>query len=846
MATWNVPRNRSRFENMLNFFPQGHEKPLRNALYNAAAVTFLLLGAAGLAIVYFILGPFLRPLLWAVLCGSVLHPFKSNLTSTVRKWLNNLKNTGTPLSLGLVVFPIGIIDRTAERLGDIIVNHAKALLAVTLMLAASALIYILIPGWFLQILLYFQTVIFKALNVTLSLFDSFWIWMIIICHILVIIFYWTPDTSNIASKLAIPIWIVILLHLAAITGPFKVPMFIFLVILMIVGFVIEFRSARTQSKDDATKTENDATRIETTSLVESASKYLNKAVATCSKYISEKNTPAEPSTKSNETSSNGLNSNMYLWSVAWACILVQFYHHMWLLPLFAFPIWYFAIKHAGEYFGLWCWLQEQFIKAKTLVLKYFEERRDAIIPPSISGLFSLMSKGDEKVRIFQILYNIISDSFSFQILSVVDNSLDTVVSLGIVILVLFCILVATIFFVIQIHAESMHLVQITSNLINRTVVNNPQLQALLPNDLTEAVDSMFDNVYIYGREWSANVVKNFIGESDTQKALQIEKQVHEIIDKLYRIVDLEVEVYNHTTVSNDPNQSANHTDIGHSWSKLVEGLSTPGLFDFSKLTELFKENIGTFLSVLDGVWNVAKGNISLVMNASTAIFSVLFSSGSAILNFFVNLVVVFFTALFYLLTTSRQQYKVTEFIGRLTPTGTESLYGTAVESAITNAFTASFKMALFYGMWTWLTHKLSGVKIVYLPSAVAAILGAIPILGTYWAVLPAVLELWLIHNSEIKALVIFICQLLPMAFVDSTIYSEITGGGPYMTGLAIGGGIFCLGVEGAIIGPILLCCFYFVINMSSSIMQESPGIAPQPQSRFRPYRTSYSRQNINY
>ena len=51
-------------------------------------------------------------------------------------------------------------------------------------------------------------------------------------------------------------------------------------------------------------------------------------------------------------------------------------------------------------------------------------------------------------------------------------------------------------------------------------------------------------------------------------------------------------------------------------------------------------------------------------------------------------------------------------------------------------------------------------------------------------------------------------------------------GHPYLTGLAIAGGIFCLGVEGAIIGPLLLCGLYVAIDLSSSLFKESPSEEP--------------------
>ena len=91
-------------------------------------------------------------------------------------------------------------------------------------------------------------------------------------------------------------------------------------------------------------------------------------------------------------------------------------------------------------------------------------------------------------------------------------------------------------------------------------------------------------------------------------------------------------------------------------------------------------------------------------------------------------------------------------------------------------FGASLKLSAFYGLLTYVSHTLAGVRLVFLPAAVAAMLGAVPVFGTYLAAIPAVLELWLLHDEWIGALVLLFAHMVPTyGGFDAAIYAQISG-----------------------------------------------------------------------
>lgn len=107
-----------------------------------------------------------------------------------------------------------------------------------------------------------------------------------------------------------------------------------------------------------------------------------------------------------------------------------------------------------------------------------------------------------------------------------------------------------------------------------------------------------------------------------------------------------------------------------------------------------------------------KGNASLLISITSHVLSIIFSSGTYLVNGAVS-IIIFTTTLFYLLSSSRKVYKPLEWFSGLSM-GTR--LGESVDKAVQDVFGASLKMATFYGFYTWLTHSVLGANLVFIPA----------------------------------------------------------------------------------------------------------------------------------
>ena len=128
------------------YIPREHEKALRNCFIQALAFIFVCCILFGLYYVYSILEPFCVPLFWALLTGTVCHPYKRRMTNSLRQSLEALRKSEQTMGVAVGVALFSKVDGGAVLVATSILEKWKVIAVGGLLLPFLYLVYCWSPA----------------------------------------------------------------------------------------------------------------------------------------------------------------------------------------------------------------------------------------------------------------------------------------------------------------------------------------------------------------------------------------------------------------------------------------------------------------------------------------------------------------------------------------------------------------------------------------------------------------------------------------------------------------------------------------------------------------------------
>uniref|UniRef100_U5EIK1 Putative conserved plasma membrane protein n=1 Tax=Corethrella appendiculata TaxID=1370023 RepID=U5EIK1_9DIPT len=801
------------FNVWLNLKNQGHlnEKPLRNAMYNVAILTviFLIIG------VCLVLGPFFKPLLWSFLFGALLFPFKLKLATALNNWLNRVEFEDKHLLIGIIRAPI----EGCNELGEVLTNWLRAHLKL-IVIVISSLVSLRLILWFApQEMLYgvWNFIVFShsvSSNVLSSL-NMHVVLVIVITYAISVHILWKPEISNRFTIIGQILWIVIIGYGCSFLGALQVPVFLSLMLYGSLGIVynLQHDEKNTNFIDkcrnllDVKKYMDDsfASGYSTTTTTPSCSKDIHETALTEDERLNKineiktkmkLNVPETPTTINQQQSNlsakhdnESLESDLYFRILFYACGITLVWKHTWILFLGLFPVILYVCKQFAYSLGILTYFDSKYQEYSIIIRNWILPRHSALLPLCFPGILH------------------INENIHKYVCAKLKSYVDDISALIMITLLIVFVILISIFSFTQIYSETIAVAQLGSSLINRTLTHRPELVEMLPIDM-KSMDDIIDNAYKYGRTHIEDYVDGIFNDTDPAQAKKLKCQILSVWD---RVIQSWMDRNNdEKTVGPRVTRESIKSTIDEI---VINPITKAGIIGW------IKTNFGMLIEVADSLWMLLRTNLSLLLSAFGTLFSVVLGGGHAVIKFLFH-TIIFFTTLFYLLQSSQDRYAP---IAVNINSSWGSRLASSLEDSISSVLVATLKLATFHGLFTWLTHTVFGAHIVYLPAVLASILAAAPFLETYWCSVPAFLDLWLSQDRFWLGILLVLIHFIVPSNFNPIIHSEIKGGGhPYLTGLSIAGGMYLLGLEGAVLGPLLLCLLVVLFDVTMRAIRDSP------------------------
>ncbi|UXI22720.1 hypothetical protein NH340_JMT08662 [Sarcoptes scabiei] len=741
---------------IITYRQKGIQTLIFHSLSILISVTILFL----LSQVYYIFLPCLKALLWALLCGSALYPFKTRLDNALRSWLDNLEKSNRSLCFGMILLPF----QTSINVYLLIIHFLS-----------DHLIFFLAFHFRFQIgdLLKNSTHILPLL----SFHNGFITGLMIFCisiHFVIILFF---NSENYARRIFsfnfIPTILMISLIYCFVTylGFGGKILLLLLLVICSSGMISTAYNLLHESNDD----EDNQHRELANSIINAVNSQVKSKVEKLITWFRNKFSDPKDFVDGSETSVGKL-----------------FISFVFIISIFTIAD---HLNVSNLLLGLFCihWIVKKIFKAIHRNLS-----RSLILIDKISKtVLEFIGKRFQKDLMFRVFRHFFING-DRMIKNFLKDSIDVMTSIILFLIVAFTIIFCSGFLSIKIYSEcyrtinslqrELKNIEFIQDSINMTLNKISDLD-YLADFLNDRLNLKEDEKYFVRKmllELRQNVLPNIINGSSVNEIREVEED-SEAISSVENRFNLKVPLV---------------------FSSITPMISFGNNKIFKKMVKLLSNQATSYLPFLKSLLSFAYAFVFIIFDSSTILMSM-------VVNF-----IIFTLALFYLLSSSHEKYRPIEFldsiVANLVTNHEHNCFSQYVEEIINSIFAATIKISAFYGIYTWLVHSLFGIEICCIPSVIAAILAAIPLLNAYWASFPACIYLYYFDQTFplVKSFLMFFVAILPSFIVDSSIYSDINRGGhPYLIGLAITCGVVYYGIEGALFGPLWLCLLFIILNI---------------------------------
>lgn len=614
------------FANLKNQKTGEVDKPLKQALFNVG----IIIGVATIFGVFLVLGPFLRPLLWAFLFGAVLFPAKKKLSCAINSWILAIEKNEIPIAVGIAMFPFNRVLKLGEFFTRWLIKHFKVLFIGFGCIVFTQLAIRYVPSELLNIvanIVLWNQALFEKVVGTLN--TTFFI-SILVAYAIAVALLYNSSSSLAFTMLGQALWIFVIAYLSSFLGSLQTPVFVCCIIYGIVGYIADesndgirlFGKVKklviAEPSPDTSTTEPDPSASN-----ESSPPQMGRLLKT-RHHLSEikhkmqlslHHEEKEPEKNFSTTKEKELESNVYFKALFYACGATVAWNHAWIPLLCSIPVLSYAVKQTLQVFGLWSYLDDKWTNDYSKVFDdWLAPRRSALIPFWLPSLVRLNLK----------VHNFVCTKLK--------SFVDDISAIVMIVLLVFGVILLGVFFFFQIYSETIAVATLGSNLINRTLTHRPDLVEMLPINM-QSMNDVIDNLYKYSRGTIEDYIDNVFNQTNPEQAQKLKVQILSVWD---RLIQSYMDRNNEGMGPRVPSESVLTT--------IDEIVATSGL-TFTGIFAWAQSNLGVLMEVSDSLWIVVKANINILFSTFTTLFSVLLGGGHAMIKFLFNTVSVLVTSL---------------------------------------------------------------------------------------------------------------------------------------------------------------------------------------------------------